>query len=56
MNQCQGCQAGWERIEHRPWPKGSKVMFLHKVKGGYKHEQVMCTKEHYEPAAAQEGE
>ncbi|QSM00632.1 hypothetical protein [Oceanospirillum phage vB_OliS_GJ44] len=46
-NQCQGCQSGWEIEEHRPWPKGSKIMYFHKVPGGYKHEKVMCTSKYY---------
>lgn len=41
-NQCQGCQAGWEFVEHKPWPKGSKSIRMHKVKGGYPGELVCC--------------
>lgn len=46
-NQCQGCQAGWPTVEHKPWPKWTPVMIFHIVKGGYKGERVMCTKDRY---------
>ena len=46
-NQCQGCQAGWKTEAHNPWPKGSKSMVFHFVEGGYKGEQVICTKDKY---------
>lgn len=44
QNQCQGCQAGWPREKHNPWPKGSKEMYFHAVIGGYKGEKVLCVK------------
>lgn len=48
VNQCQGCQAGWPLIEHKPWPKGSKTMYFHLVVGGYKNERAFCSKARYE--------
>lgn len=47
MNQCQGCQAGWEIEEFKPWPKGSKPIYFHRVEGGYKGEKIVCTKYQY---------
>ena len=49
-NQCQGCQAGWPIEQHKPWPKGSKSISFHYVQGGYKNEQVVCTKDRYNPS------
>lgn len=43
-NQCQGCQAGWDLVEHKPWPKDSEIIQMHKVEGGYEGELVVCTK------------
>ena len=43
VNQCQGCQAGWEKYTSKPLHKGGKGVEMHKVKGGYKHEIVCCT-------------
>ena len=48
VNQCQGCQAGWELEPHNPWPKGSKKMAFHSVKGGYEGEKIFCTKDRYD--------
>lgn len=44
INQCIGCQAGWEVV----WPKvGVFSWRAHLVKGGYPYEIVSCTKDHY---------
>ena len=41
INQCQGCQAGWEVV------KSVYGDLLHRVEGGYKNEVVGCTKDRY---------
>lgn len=49
-NQCQGCQKGWKKETHKPWPKGSMTMDFHIVEGGYAGEKVVCTRRDYRNA------
>lgn len=44
MNQCQGCQAGWEKFTHKPWPKGSKGIEMHRDNNGG---LVVCSEHRY---------
>jgi len=48
MNQCQGCQAGWERFTYRPGSKTGIGIEMHRVEGGYKTEVVCCTASRYQ--------
>ena len=54
MNQCQGCQAGWPIEYHKLWPKGIESIPFHYVKGGYKNEKIICTKDRYKVAKEDE--
>lgn len=46
MNQCQGCQAGWEIVSKALF-KGWQPMDFHIVKDGYEGEIASCTKHMY---------
>lgn len=49
MGECKGCDRGWERVRHKPWPEGSKPMYFHKVKGGREGELFFCTQSQHQP-------
>ena len=47
MNQCQGCQAGWELYKAFSPIKEGHYRMVHIVKGGYPGERVACTAHRY---------
>ncbi len=47
VNQCQGCQAGWEAVDKEPFFSCDDAIVFHLVDGGYCGEMVLCTKDLY---------